>query len=604
MKFKKAFLISILSFLFFVSMNYCASTAKYEPAPAPSSAGRSEWEEDRRSSKKKDAPAPASPTTSPKKGKSKASDGEALDLDEEERRPERPTTTASSESGLRAGFADDNKQFNLFINFLSKFKDSTANYPIDVSERIVIYVKDGSGLSVPGALVEVTAGKSSFGKKVVAKGTTYSDGSFYFYPSEHKEGNSFNVTITKNNAKAELKVDKQSQRTIPVLLENPNVSRENVNLDLLFIMDTTGSMGEEIERLKSTLEIINLNLSQAASGIRFGMVLYRDKRESYVTKVIPFTNDLNKFKKELNKVSAEGGGDYPEDLQAALQDAIQNVSWNTDSIKVAYVITDASPHLDYGQSYTYVNAVKDAREKGIKFYTIGTGGLDINGEYVLRQIAQYTAARYIFLTYGEKGESEGGAPGSVSHHTGANFATDKLESIVIRFTREELANAKGKPLEKGEEFFTAKSISGERSSDTLSKLFEKAVSQLVDYSAVLLKEKTTIAVIPFQFEAGSTKKDAEYFTEAGLLSFSRNKTFKVVERKDIQNILKEWKLNQTAIEEENAIKAGKLLGAQILATGKVYKKEKEFEIYLKLVSTETGEILCITKLLVDSKLGL
>ncbi len=78
------------------------------------------------------------------------------------------------------------------------------------------------------------------------------------------------------------------------------------------------------------------------------------------------------------------------------------------------------------------------------------------GEFILRQISQYTQGRYIFLTYGERGESEGGKEGSVSHHTGANFQTDKLESIIIRFAKEELAYLTDQPLEEGEAYFDAK----------------------------------------------------------------------------------------------------------------------------------------------------
>ena len=126
------------------------------------------------------------------------------------------------------------------------------------------------------------------------------------------------------------------------------------------------------------------------------------------------------------------------------------MSWNRNGIRLAFIVTDAPPHLDYGQQYTYVEAVHDARSAGIKLFSVGTGGLDLAGEYVLRQISQYSGAKYIFLTYGETGESEGGAPGSVSHHTGANYQTDKLEAIIIRFAKEELANVMGQPLE-GEE---------------------------------------------------------------------------------------------------------------------------------------------------------
>jgi len=101
---------------------------------------------------------------------------------------------------------------------------------------------------------------------------------------------------------------------------------------------------------------------------------------------------------------------------------------------LAFIITDAPAHLDYGQQYTYAVAARQARRKAVKFFSIGTGGLDIDGEYILRQIAQFTG--------GKKGESEGGHIGSVSHHTASNFQSAKLETIIIRFAKKRAGSCK------------------------------------------------------------------------------------------------------------------------------------------------------------------
>jgi len=89
-----------------------------------------------------------------------------------------------------------------------------------------------------------------------------------------------------------------------------------------------------------------------------------------------------------------------------------------------------------------------------------------------------------------------------------------------------------------------------------------------------------------------------------VLGFSRNKTFKIVERKDLQKVLAEWKLNLQAVDESNAIKVGKLLGANLLVNSKIFKKGSSYEIYVKMINSETGEIQSATKLIVDTKLGL
>ena len=533
--------------------------------------------------KRKDSILPSKPSESGKKkehikGGSKTSDGE-FSTDEESPSPTR--TKEKSESGLKAGFADDNKQFNLFLNFLEKFKGTAAHLDLNIKERIILTVKDKTGRSIPNANISITANN-----KVLATGTSYADGSFLFFPSLYGEIFSYQVNASKGKVKTEISLDRQGSRNKEIILDLDQTQDPDYPLDVLFVMDTTGSMGEEIQRLKSTIEIINLNLAgESQNKVQFGMVLYRDKREQYITKIIPFTSDLEKFKKELNQVQAGGGGDYPEDLQSALKDSMKELEWRTNAIRLSFIITDAPPHLDYGQDYTYLSAMKEASERGIKLFSIGTGGLDINGEYVLRQISQFTNAKYIFLTYGEKGESEGGASGSVSHHTGANFPT-------------------GKPLTAGEEYFTANKIDSEKKEETLNKLFDKAITQLVDYSTFSIKQSTTVGVLPIVVESNPYKKNAEYFAEQMLLGFIRNKTFKVVERKDLQKVLAEWKLNLQAVDEANAVKVGKLLGANLLVNSKLYKKDSNYEIYIKLINTETGEIQSATKLVVDSKLGL
>lgn len=508
----------------------------------------------------------------------------------------------ASASGLKASFSDDNKQYGYFIKFLEDYKKAN-HHPINVSERIIIRVVDSEGKSVANALVKVKAGQ-----KEIASGKTYSDGSFLFFPSEHNKNDaSYNCEVVYAQSKKNITISRKGSRDVNVKLDIKRVSQKNIPLDLLFIMDTTGSMGEEIARLKQTIEIINNNLAAmpAKPEIRFGMILYRDKGDDYVTKIIPLTSDLDGFQNELAKVEANGGGDTPEDLQSALDDAVNKIGWNKNGIRLVYAITDAAPHLDYEQKFTYVDAAREARKKGIKIFSVGTGGLDLDGEYVLRQISQYTYGKYIFLTYGEKGESEGGKEGSVSHHTGANFQTDKLEAIIIKFAKEELSNLSDKPLEKDDEYIEAKKIQSEKNEETLKKLFDMALSQLVDYSTIKIDAGTPVSLLPVITSDKKNAANAEYFAEQANFSLAANKTFKLVERKNLQKILEEIELQNTGItSEESAVKLGKMLGAKILIGSNLYSKEGYYELFIKMYRVETGEILSVNKIRIDKALGL
>jgi len=506
-------------------------------------------------------------------------------------------------SGLKAGFADDNRQFNYFVHFLNQYKSQARHYSLPIKERIWLQVVDAENRPVLNAKVQVLENGH-----LLDMGRTYADGSFFIFPlAIGVKGQKIKVIVDYRKARKVMELDRNGLRKVQIKLNQPRQTFQQIPLDLLFILDTTGSMGEEIERLKNTIEIINDNLEtlQPRPDIRFGMVLYKDKEDGYDTLRVPFTKDLDAFRQTLNKVTAEGGGDTPEDLQAALKAAVHGMRWNDQAIRLAFIITDAPPHLDYNQAYTYVSAAKEAKRKGIKIFSIGTGGLDLNGEYVLRQIAQYTYGKYIFLTYGERGESEGGHPGSVSHHTGTNFQTDKLEAIIIRFAKEELAYQTDRPIAQQPSYFEAQKLTSEKKEETLQKLFTQALGELKDYATMHLAPKTKLSIIPVAPQDSSLKADAEYFTEQLTLAAAKDSTFHLVERKDLQYIARELGLELGGFTQpDNAAKVGQLLGADVLIIGKLFKNGNQLEMFLKLERVSTAEILSVTRLRIDPELGL
>ena len=566
---------------------------------------------------KEESPAKAS---SPEAPPGEALFEEALDFRGEESRAagamdrEAPSTlsvtamrSAPSVSGLKAGFADDNKQYNYFVKFLHEYADKVDHFDLNVEERIILTIRDREGKSIPNARVTV------FGKnKPLCTGRTYADGAFYFFPSEYgRTLTEYRVSIEHNQQTEELILNRFGRRKVEVSFNQSRPQFQSVPLDILFILDTTGSMGEEIQRLKTTIEIINLNLTSLSSKpeVRFGMVLYKDQGDEYVTRTVPLTSDLERFQQALDPVDASGGGDTPEDLQSALEAAMTRIEWNKRGIRLSFIITDAPPHLDYSVGYTYIQAAADARQQGIKIYSVGTGGLDLMGEYILRQLSQYTGAKYIFLTYGERGESEGGSPGSVSHHTGANYQTDKLETIIIRFAKEELQHLTDQPLEEIEEYFEARRIGEEEKEETLGTLFGMALSQLIDYSSFRIAEATPTAVLPINPALPELKLVSEYFTEQLIFTLGRNEDlqeiFRMVERKDLQQVLEEMELQLSGlVEDTQAAQVGALLGAEVPVTGRLYRKAKSYQLFIKLLRVETGEILSITKAVLDLNLGL
>ena len=511
-----------------------------------------------------------------------------------------PRVTPSS-SGLKAGFADDNRQYGYFVKFLEQYSQ-VPHFELKIQERITIEVKDVGGRAVANARVIVSDGENN-----LAVGLTTADGCYQFNPLEYGASTKeYQVTVEAMGLRIGGSLFRDGDRTVVIKLEKEREVPAPVPLDILFVLDTTGSMGDEIMRLRATIELIHLNLTNLNTNpeVRFGMVLYKDVGDEYNTQIVPLTGDLDVFRGALDLVEASGGGDTPENLQAALEESMKVIDWNPQGIRLGFIITDAPPHLDYGQEYTYAYAARDARAMGIKMFSVGTGGLDIGGEYVLRQISQYTGGKYIFLTYGEAGESEGGVAGSVSHHTGSNFQTDKLEAIIIRFAKEELSYLSDEPIDDVNPYFEATRIQSEEREETLNKLFTMALEQLRDYSTYAVGPDTTAAIMPIEPIQENLSLDAEYFGEQLAFSSSSSSIFTIVERQNLQKVIDELKLQFSGLtDKETVAEVGKLLNAEVFVTGKLYLTDS-YELFLQLLRVESGEVLSITKSIIDSELGI
>lgn len=118
-------------------------------------------------------------------------------------------------------------------------------------------------------------------------------------------------------------------------------------LDLVFTMDCTGSMGSYIQSAKQNIELIARRLADAKGyDLRFGLVAYRDhppQDQTFVTKSFPFTSHVQEMQQRLSTLRAQGGGDGPEAVAAALR-TTRLMNWRDDATKVVIFIADAPPH--------------------------------------------------------------------------------------------------------------------------------------------------------------------------------------------------------------------------------------------------------------------
>jgi Mg-chelatase subunit ChlD len=148
-------------------------------------------------------------------------------------------------------------------------------------------------------------------------------------------------------------------------------------VEVVFCLDTTGSMGGLIEGAKTKIWAM---ANQIAAGkptpdLKVGLVAYRDKGDEYVTRVIDLTDDLDAIHGELKKFKAQGGGDLPESVNKALDDSVNKVKWSKDKdvLKIIFLVGDAPPHMDYTDDVKYPETCKKAVERDIIINTVQCG---------------------------------------------------------------------------------------------------------------------------------------------------------------------------------------------------------------------------------------
>jgi Mg-chelatase subunit ChlD len=160
----------------------------------------------------------------------------------------------------------------------------------------------------------------------------------------------------------------------PLPAKNP---AKKAKVEVVFCLDTTGSMTGLIDGAKAKIWSI---CNQIANGkpipdLKVGLVAYRDRGDVYITKVFDLSDDLDAIHGHLKKFQAAGGGDAPESVNQALDDAVHKIKWSTDkkTLRIIFLVGDAPPHMDYPDDVKYPVTCKKAVEKGIIINTIQCG---------------------------------------------------------------------------------------------------------------------------------------------------------------------------------------------------------------------------------------
>ncbi len=334
---------------------------------------------------------------------------------------------------VTAGMVNDNADFSEYLAF--RDRTPVPHEERDIRERYLLEVKDQRGKAVPDAEVEV---RSANGEPFWVR--TDSAGMAWLHPNAFRTANAemFEVIANQGNAVGHSYLRRGQKSAVEVQISKAH-SYQRARLDLVFMVDATGSMGDEIAKLKASIQAIANEAAQLPSqpDLCFGLVAYRDRGDAFLLRTQDFTNDLSGFQKTLNRLQANGGGDNPEAMSEALHEAVHQLSWRGDgTTRMVVLLADAPPQMGEDRP-RYDEAMVAAAGKGIKIFSVGASGMDPQGEYIQRQLAQFTGGRFVFLTY-DRAEDPGSGPGRETVHDVQNYSVSTLDQLIVRLIRDEL----------------------------------------------------------------------------------------------------------------------------------------------------------------------
>jgi len=237
--------------------------------------------------------------------------------------PQRP-----AHETVTAGVVDDNADFGEYLNYRQRHTGLPV-HERDISERYLLEVTDALGRPVHDA--EVAVQRAGVAEPVMWARTDTA-GRVWLHPRAFISPNgnderALSVAVRKGGVQGRAALLRGQMQAVQLRLNAQPAA--TTRLDLVFLIDATGSMGDEIAKLKTSMHAMAQQISQLPGrpDICYGLVAYRDRGDVYLTRTHDFTDNLGAFQKVLANVQASGGGDTPEALNEALHEVVHGLSW-------------------------------------------------------------------------------------------------------------------------------------------------------------------------------------------------------------------------------------------------------------------------------------
>ncbi|HUH05262.1 MAG TPA: carboxypeptidase regulatory-like domain-containing protein [Kofleriaceae bacterium] len=290
---------------------------------------------------------------------------------------------------MTAATVGDADRFSAYLEFLDRHAGEAKALGLRFDRRLRVTVADGAGRPINDVAVTIDGRP---------RGRTHADGIWDFVPGATEQGP---VTIEAGGQQQIVALPARNREASAEFVLPYAVGGRPIALDLAFAIDATGSMGDEMRYLSAELADIVARIRDEVPGvsIRVGGVIYRDRDDAVPLAERAFSSDIDAFVGWLNALEATGGGDYPEDMNSGLHQAMTSLEWRTGNVaRILVVLADAPPKSFQNEPYRYPDAIRDAAVRGIRLLPVAASGADRTVEYLFRAMGVATSTPYVYLT--------------------------------------------------------------------------------------------------------------------------------------------------------------------------------------------------------------
>ncbi len=199
--------------------------------------------------------------------------------------------------------------------------------------------------------------------------------------------------------------------------------------EIALVVDATGSMGDEMSYLKTELNnvISRVKSANPNATIATSALFYRDQGDEYLTRSSGFTENINVTMDFINRQAAGGGGDFPEAVHTALDEAVTRLQWsNSSRSRILFLLLDAPPHHEQDVIASLQKSVTAAAAAGIRIIPITASGIDKETEYLMRSMALSTGGTYVFIT------DDSGVGNDHLEASVGDYQVEKLNDLMVR----------------------------------------------------------------------------------------------------------------------------------------------------------------------------